>query len=320
MRTIPPALAARLKESATTLCRCWALRCRDGFVLGFTDHDRDLSLDGVTYAARSGLEAAEASAELGFAVGGGEVAGALTSAGITEADVAAGLYDGAGVETWLVDWAEPEARLLLDVATLGEIRRAGSAFVAELRGLMHRLDVTVGRSFRAACDADLGDARCRVSLADPRFRTTGTVRALPEPGRLTVALAGPFTAGWFSGGRLTWDGGANAGGSADLRSHRREAEGIRLSWTRRTRRDADAWEPADIPLDADSQGYRVDILGQDGRTLRSLTTEATSALYAGADEVADFGTALTEIAFSVAQLGRLAGPGPARRARVSLRP
>ncbi|MGN7125442.1 baseplate multidomain protein megatron [Methylorubrum thiocyanatum] len=103
-----------------------------------------------------------------------------------------------------------------------------------------------------------------------------------------------------------------------LRAHR-EAEGIRLSWTRRARRDADAWEPADIPLDADSQGYRVDILGQEGRTLRSLTAEATSALYAGADEIADFGTALTEIAFSVAQLGRLAGPGPARRARVSLR-
>ena len=237
MRVVPPRLAARLEGGATTLCRCWALRRRDGLVLGFTDHDRDLVLGGVTYAARSGLEAAEASAELGFAVGGGEVAGALTSAGITEADVAAGLYDGAGVEIWLVDWAEPEARLLLDVATLGEIRRAGSAFVAELRGLMHRLDVTVGRSFRAACDADLGDARCRVSLADPRFRTTGTVRALPEPGRLTVALAGPFAAGWFSGGRLTWDGGANAGGSADLRGHRHEAETVIL----------DLWDPPPRP-------------------------------------------------------------------------
>lgn len=188
MRAVPPRLAARLKGGATTLCRCWALRRRDGLVLGFTDHDRDLVLSGVTYTARSGLEAAEASAELGFAVGGGEVAGALTSAGITEADVAAGLYDGAGVETWLVDWAEPEARLLLDVATLGEIRREGGAFVAELRGLMHRLDVTVGRSFRAACDAELGDARCRLDLADPRFRATGTVRAASEPGRLSVAL------------------------------------------------------------------------------------------------------------------------------------
>ena len=237
MRAIPPRLAARLEDGATTLCRCWALRRRDGLVLGFTDHDRDLILGGVTYAARSGLEAAEASAELGFAVGGGEVAGALTSAGITEADIAAGLYDGAGVETWLVDWVEPEARLLLDMATLGEIRREGAAFVAELRGLMHRLDVTVGRSFRTACDAELGDARCRVDPANPRFRTTGTVRAVPEPGRLTVALAGSFAAGWFSGGRLTWDAGANAGQAADLRGHARDGDTV----------DLDLWDPPPRP-------------------------------------------------------------------------
>ncbi|BAU90057.1 beta tubulin, autoregulation binding site [Methylorubrum populi] len=233
MRAVPPRLAARLEGGATTLCRCWALHRRDGLVLGFTDHDRDLVLGGVTYAARSGLEAAEASAELGFAVGGGEVAGALTSAGITEAEVAAGLYDGAGVETWLVDWAEPEARLLLDVATLGEIRREGAAFVAELRGLMHRLDVTVGRSFRTACDAELGDARCRVDSTDPRFRTVGTVRAVSEPGQLTVALAGSFAAGWFTGGRLTWDAGANAGHAADLRGHDRDGETVGL----------DLWDP-----------------------------------------------------------------------------
>ena len=35
MRTIPPALAARLEGSATTLCRCWALRRRDGFRRAF---------------------------------------------------------------------------------------------------------------------------------------------------------------------------------------------------------------------------------------------------------------------------------------------
>lgn len=230
MRTVPPALAARLKGGATTLCRCWALRRRDGLVLGFTDHDRDLAVAGVTYAARTGLEAAEASAELGFAVSGGEVAGALTSAGITAGDVAAGLYDGAGVETWLVDWREPVARILLDVASIGEIRQAGEAFVAELRGLMHRLDVQTGRSFRAACDAQIGDTRCRVDLADPRFRASGTVRDAPEPDRLEVILTGDFPSGWFVGGRLVWDGGANAGLAADLRSHRGGEEATLELW------------------------------------------------------------------------------------------
>ncbi len=246
MRDIPAALAARLDGGATTLCRCWALNRRDGVSFGFTDHDRDLSFGGLTYEARTGLEAAEASAELGFAVGGGEVAGALTSTGLTEADVAAGLYDGAGIETWLVDWTVPQARLLLDVASLGELRRAGGAFVAELRGLMHRLDVPTGRSFRATCDADLGDTRCRIDLTDPRYRTTGTVLAASEPGRLTVTLAGSFAPGWFSGGRLAWTGGTNAGTTADLRTDSGESVTILL----------DLWEPPPRPA-APGDAFRL---------------------------------------------------------------
>ncbi|KQT58161.1 beta tubulin [Methylobacterium sp. Leaf456] len=238
MRAIPAALAARLEGGATTLCRCWALHRRDGVSFGFTDHDRDLSFGGLTYEARTGLEAAEASVELGFAVGGGEVAGALTSTGLNEADVAAGLYDGAGIESWLVDWTTPEARLLLDVASLGELRRAGGAFVAELRGLMHRLDMPTGRTFRATCDADLGDARCRIDLTDPRYRTTGTVLAVPEPSRLGVTLAASFAPGWFSGGRLTWTGGVNAGSTADLRAESRDGASMLL----------DLWEPPPRPV------------------------------------------------------------------------
>lgn len=218
MRDLPPDLAAHLASGATTLCHCWSLTRRDGAVLGFTDHDRDLVVAGLAYAARSGLEAAEASAELGFAVGGGEVAGALRSSGIEEADVAGGLYDGASVETWLVDWTNPEIRLLLDVGTVGEVRRTGGAFVAELRGLMQDLDVERGRTYRATCGADLGDGRCRVNLTDPRFRTTGTVSALSTPVDFAVILAGSFPDAWFDGGRLTWTVGANAGLGVDIRA------------------------------------------------------------------------------------------------------
>jgi uncharacterized phage protein (TIGR02218 family) len=229
MRDLPPDLAAHLAGGATTLCHCWALTRRDGAVLGFTDHDRDLTLAGVTYAARSGLEAAEASAELGFAVGGGEVAGALSALGITDADIAGGLYDGVGVETWLVDWTAPATRLLLEAGTLGEVRRAGGAFVAEVRGLMDRLDVPTGRTYRATCAAELGDGRCRVDRDQPTFRTTGRVEAVPEPDTLRVALAAPYPNAWFTAGRLVWTGGAQAGHAADIRAHAADAAGIRLA-------------------------------------------------------------------------------------------
>jgi len=228
MRDLPPDLAAHLAGGATTLCHCWSLTRRDGARLGFTDHDRDLSFGGLTYAARSGLEAAEASTELGFAIGGGEVAGALSAVGLTEADIAGGLYDAASVETWLVDWSRPETRLLLAIGTVGEVRRAGTAFVAELRGLMDQLDAERGRTYRATCGADLGDARCRVDLTDPRLATAGTVLGVAAPETLEVALARPFADGWFTGGRLAWTGGAQAGQAADIRAQTGSGATIRL--------------------------------------------------------------------------------------------
>ena len=219
MRTIPPNLATHLTDGATTLCHCWRLIRRDGTAFGFTDHDRDLVVSGTTYAARSGLEAAEASAELGFAVGGGEVAGALVSAGITEDDIASGLYDDASVETWLVNWSNVEERVLLDIGSIGEIKRADGSFVAEVRGLMHRFDEERGRLFRATCSADLGDERCGINLSSSSYSDTGTVTR--TDGALTVAASGiGFADGWCNAGKLTWTGGDNAGISVEIKVHR----------------------------------------------------------------------------------------------------
>jgi uncharacterized phage protein (TIGR02218 family) len=218
MRTVPGNLAAHLAGGATSLCHCWKLLRKDGRTFGFTDHDRDLAFGDVAYAARSGLEAAEATAELGFAVGGGEVSGALLSAGLTEDDIASGLYDDASVETWLVNWENVAERILLDIGTIGEIRRQDGGFVAEVRGIMHRLDEERGRLYRATCSADLGDGACGIALA--AFTDTGTVSR--TDGALGIAAAGiAFADGFCTGGKLTWTGGANTGVSVEIKVHRR---------------------------------------------------------------------------------------------------
>jgi hypothetical protein len=54
MKTISTALAQHLAGEVTTLATCWKITRRDGVVQGFTDHVRDLEVDGVTYRAASG--------------------------------------------------------------------------------------------------------------------------------------------------------------------------------------------------------------------------------------------------------------------------
>lgn len=215
MKNIQAGLAAHLAGGVTTLARCWQLTRRDGVVMGFTDHDADLAFDGVTYHARSGLEASEAETELGFSVGNIDAAGVLHSAGITEADIGRGLYDGAEVSVHVVDWNNPDNRQWLDVMVIGEIRRGDVAFVAELRSAAHRFDEERGRLYTSRCGADLGDARCKKAI----IPSIGVAIAFTGQSEVRLSGVGAFASGWFTGGRLVFTSGGNAGHAVEIRRH-----------------------------------------------------------------------------------------------------
>jgi uncharacterized phage protein (TIGR02218 family) len=97
MRVLPAGLSAAIDSGAASLCTAWILTRADGTKLGFTDHDRDLLLNGVACAAATGWTAGAAETDLGVKAGTATATGALDSTAITEADIAAGRYDGAGV-------------------------------------------------------------------------------------------------------------------------------------------------------------------------------------------------------------------------------
>lgn len=216
MRALDPALTTRLESGATTLCTCWRIDRRDGRALGFTDHDAALSFDGVTFEAASAVDASAVEAAAGLSVDSVEIAGALRSAAIDAGDVARGLFDGAAVRRWLVDWRTPEVRALTFSGVLGEISQSGGRFRAQVEGLASALNRPLGRAFLTTCDAALGDARCGVDKDTPAYRGAGMVTAV-EGDALRVAGLDAFAAGWFARGRLIWTSGANAGFEAAVR-------------------------------------------------------------------------------------------------------
>ncbi len=217
MRDLSPDFRARLDSGATTLCACWRIVMQDGVVQGFTNHDRDIVFDGVTFAVMSGLVGSSFDAELGFAVGGADVSGALSSASIEESDLINGVWDGARVELWRVDWRAPENRILQHVSIVGEIRRSGSAFVAELRSLAHALDQQRGRLYGANCDADLGDARCGFALLAAPFSVN-----LPVVGATRSQVEANLSAtssSFYTGGQIHFLSGLNQGARAHVKDH-----------------------------------------------------------------------------------------------------
>jgi uncharacterized phage protein (TIGR02218 family) len=223
VRAIPAALQDKLDSGVTTLARCWLITRNDGLTQGFTDHDEDVVLGAVTCRAGSGLTGSDAAQTLGLSIDGSELSGALADDTLNEADLAAGRYDAAAVELWLTDWSEPSSRVLLAKGTLGEVKREGNAFTAEVRGLSQRLAETSGRLYTTTCSADLGDARCKIDLDDPAFRGSGAVVALAATSSFTASGLDAFDDGWFSAGKLTFTSGANANLSVEVKSHRKEA-------------------------------------------------------------------------------------------------
>ncbi len=229
MRIVPAALQAKLDAGVTTLAQCWTLARRDGVLLGFTDHDEDILLGAVTCRAGTGFAASEATSRFDLSTAGGELSGALDDASLNEDDLAAGLFDAAKIETWLVDWSDPAQCVLLGRGTLGEVTRAGETFTAELRGLADRLAQPSGRLYTATCNADLGDARCRADISSPSRSGGGAVLALESETRLRVEGLDAYADGLFSAGRVTFVSGANAGLAMEVKEHRVPATGVVLA-------------------------------------------------------------------------------------------
>lgn len=211
MRDIPAELQASLDGGATRLCRCWRVRRRDGQTYGFTDHDRDLDIEGTLFKASSGMDASAVQTTTGLAVDNAQSFGALRDAGLTAEDIRAGRFDGAEVEHWLVDWERPALRVEMFRGTFGEIRRSDGAFEVELRGLAEGLNALVGRTLQRACDRRLGDSKCRFDLDTPGFSAEAAVSGLLSDVEIVSDDLGDFAPGWFTHGAVEWLSGANRG-------------------------------------------------------------------------------------------------------------
>lgn len=219
VKTLSSGLQAHLDGRATKMCYCWKVTRNDGLVQGFTDHDNVLTFGGVTYEASSGFTATQFAASAGLAVDNLEVEGALSSDSINEDDLAAGHYDNAKVEVYWVNWSNVAQRHIVSRGFIGEVKRTGVMFQAELRGLSNALQQKTGRKYQRYCNAVVGDARCGINLANAAYRGSGAVDIASSSRTFTVTGLGGFSDDWFTAGVVNWLTGANAGQSMEVKLH-----------------------------------------------------------------------------------------------------
>ncbi|MFW8593257.1 DUF2163 domain-containing protein [Cribrihabitans neustonicus] len=232
------AFRAHAATGLTTLCRAWAMTRSDGVVFGFTDHDCALTFEGISFEPGSGLTARALQQATGLSVDNTEALGVLSAAAVREEDIEAGRFDNADVRCWLVNWQDVSLRWLQFRGTIGEIRRAGGAFEAELRGLTEALNRPLGRIYQKPCTAVLGDTACRFDLNTPGYAVELAAEAVEGAEQFRWdALAG-FEPGWFAGGRLSVLSGAARGLWGMIKADRSDASGRSLT----------LWQPVRAPV------------------------------------------------------------------------
>lgn len=216
MKTLSPALAAHLDGEVTTLATCWRLERVDGWLRGFTDHDRDLVVGGLVYTASTGFLPSAIKSGADLSVDNLDVDGFLDDEALKASDLTAGLYDGARIDIFVVNWADlAQGRVLLRRGWLGQVKRADQRFSAEVRGVANRLQQTQGKLYSRLCRTDLGSSECTVALGP--LTDDLTISAVTAGDAFVVPTARP--SGLYAFGTCTFLSGSNGGASTEVLGH-----------------------------------------------------------------------------------------------------
>lgn len=242
-RAISIALQDHLDSGATTTCHLMRIDpVTPGFSsYGVTDLDRDVTYDDgvseITYKASIGMQASTMETGAGLSVDNAETTHLMPEfdVPISEADIAAGVYDFARYTVYKVNYEDlSQGHVIVPngYGTLGRItiRDDGLSFVEELRGLSQELKQTICARDSLSCRATFGsqpigtgggvlEEREYCGIDAEALWVAGEVTAVGLESNRTFTDSSMSDADdYFALGMVRWLTGANAGRSIEVES------------------------------------------------------------------------------------------------------
>lgn len=198
MKVIPALLLADYAKGSTTLAVCAKATLKSGTVIGFADHDEDIIVSGVTYVASRGAFMSDFEQRSRLAFDNVEGRGFYDSA-VTKAGLAAGEWDLATVQVFVVNWKTPSNGIdIITEVKVGQNTQEKLGWVTELRGKISAYTQSIGWVVQPTCRYEFGDSFCTKALGP--LTVTGTLSAvssdglvLSDPARTEAGPAGPKT-------------------------------------------------------------------------------------------------------------------------------
>lgn len=224
MKATPAALVAHMASGSTTLASLIKITRTDGAILAATDHDADITYPpstGQLYKASLGMDASAIETTATLSVDNLEARGFLDVLGVSEASIAAGLWDYADVRVYRVNWADltmGDEKLLR--GWIGDISVARNEFKNEVRSVSQKLQSRLGEVVSENCKADVFDARCKLVATEGVWKFSGVgVSTIVAAQRQFTCAALTQAVPFFQAGKVVWQTGQNAGLSKEIKAH-----------------------------------------------------------------------------------------------------
>ena len=221
MKSTSVALLAHCALGTTTLSLLVKLTRTDGFVLGVTDYDQDITYGGVTYQRSLSVNASEMVSTAALDVDNLNVSGFLDLFGLTEADIVSGLWDFCEVRCYRVNRADlTMGDEKLTRGWLGELSTEGNAFSNEVRSLTQKLQSRIIELVSETCNAELFDNRCKVVKTEGVNQFSGVaVSSVTAAQRHFVCSSLAQAEDFFTNGYVVWTSGLNEGLEKEVKKH-----------------------------------------------------------------------------------------------------
>jgi uncharacterized phage protein (TIGR02218 family) len=218
VKSLDPEFKKALIQPNLTFAWCWLITRRDGLMLGFTSIDLELAIDDVVYRPFTGFDPGAAQLSEGLDKTDSQtLAGILDQSGISREDLLSGVYQGAQVKRFLVNYldlpgsfddspTQPTKFLELPRGYIAEVKSNNLGYEIKVKDNLSLLDRPIGTNSSMTCRCNLGDDRCRVNLAP--FTHQVTVSEVTS--RRNFKISGQFKENYFDRGRLKFTTGNNA--------------------------------------------------------------------------------------------------------------
>jgi uncharacterized phage protein (TIGR02218 family) len=254
MKSIPISLQSHYDQDATTTCLVTRILTKSGDLYGFTDLDADIIYNpatvdpgntgddwgSATHSSLQGFTPSRWQKSADTAVDNAELSGVIIPGGISLAQIRAGLFQGATIRVYRVNYMDlTQGHDLVDYGRLGETRLSRSMFSTEFRSLMGLTKQPISVQYSTDCRAHFGSKA--IGTGDGSFEERhpcgkdfvwddGVVTSLGSNARrIFIASALTATGDFYSPGVVRFTSGANAGFEMEVDDYNGDTKTITLA-------------------------------------------------------------------------------------------